>query len=57
MYLYDKYKSKNPSFAASEFREPGSRLPDLRNLGVLFTHLDSGQFDGADRRYLACKHP
>lgn len=25
---------QNPSFAASEFREPGSRLPDLRNLGV-----------------------
>jgi two-component system, LytTR family, sensor histidine kinase AlgZ len=25
---------QNPSFAASDFREPGSRLPDLRNLGV-----------------------
>jgi two-component system, LytTR family, sensor histidine kinase AlgZ len=25
---------QNPSFAASEFREPGNRLPDLRNLGV-----------------------
>lgn len=25
---------QNPSLAASEFREPGKRLPDLRNLGV-----------------------